>query len=424
MTAVQINTQNVESSTTHTGDTNWYVSTSIGNANIDAADYIVFCASLIGGSTETENYVAQLAEGTGEIDNSYIRTDITSGNSGTNHGVTHYGLWKKTFSGTSNFNHQIGLDSTPTTDTVSTARVSLVMIKVDDTDTATDALHSGDYEFSGNASQVDVESGTINTWIDLESITIGNGSDDYLIIATARQKGGSFSGTFDYRIDAGGVVTDTLHRKRASTNEYISAGIMTYLTAPSTDTIVKAQFQTNTSLGDIGSNAIVAIRLNAFDDYAAVRREGSPYVDITAVDTDTIGATLTHTTDHTSASTEDWMFFGWSQISEKDTSKRLDTFMDQGGVTIAGDHSGSYQDTYDNDTPGAIWGHALVNERNMADATDVDVEFGHQEEGDVTPNPVIETTTIVGFTKEKASGPPPATGNLMSLMMHEGHLNG
>ena len=399
MAQVQINTVESETNRTHTGDTNWSIVESIPAASIDAADYIVFCTAWVGGNSHASaNFIFEMQEGTTTISNSYGRYKMPNGWGTTNYGIGYHALWKESFGGSSNLTLKQGLVST-TTETVHTLRTNMVMIKVDDTDTAEDALWSGDYEMSQTNTDV---AAIANTWVDLEEITIGNGSDDYLIIMVARQSSGSFSGTFDLELNVDGTPQESITRKRAATENTFPDCIMTYLEAPAESIVVKGRARSNGAVGNaITSNAILAIRLNAFDDYAGIHDTDD--VVMTSGDTDFAGATLTHTTDHTSASTEDWFFMGWSQINQNLNTNRFEDWLDQGSTTISGNHNNNtWRFTWDDGgAPHGTGGHCLFAEQNMANATDVDVEFGQQEEQ--AGGPTIETTNIVGFTLEKAT---------------------
>jgi hypothetical protein len=400
MAKVQILTVESESNHFDTGDLNWHNNESISSASIDAADYIVFTAAWVGGdATSVVRYAFDVAQGSTQLANSWSKFEMPAGYGSSNYGQGHHCLWKETFSGSSNLNHRQQL-VTDNTRTVHTIRTNMVMIKVDDTDTATDALHSGDYEMS--QTETDVEP-VAETWVDCESVTIGDGSDGYLIIAVARQGTGSFGGECQFRLNVGGTPEESIKRKRENTECIYSDCLVTYLAAPAASTVVKTQYYSNTEVGNhVVSNAILAIRLNAFDDYAGIK-DTTP-VPITTDDTDYTGATLTHTTDHTSGTTEDWFFIGWSQLDNKDNSKRYEDWLDQAGTTIAGAHNNNtWRFTWDNDTPFSKGGHCLFATRNMSDTTDVDVTMGVQEEGDVSPAADIERTNIIGFTHEKTS---------------------
>lgn len=402
MAKVQINTVESETNRTHTGDTNWSIVETIPAASIDAADYIVFCSAEVGGdTTSSPNFAFQLQESSTGISNSYSRVKVPNTYGTLNYGQSYHALWKESFSGLSNFNFKQKLVSV-TTDTVHTLRTNMVMIKVDDTDTAEDALWSGDYEMS--QTDVDVPSAVANEWNDCEEITIGNGSDDYLIMAVARQSAGSFSGTFDVELNVDGTPQESITRKRNATEANYLDSIVSFLAAPDTDTVVKIRFRSNTVVTSVTSNAIVAIRLNAFDDYAGVHDTDD--VLMTSGDTNFVGATLTHDTAHTSETTEDWFFIGWSQINQETNQDRFENFLDQASTTISGNHNNNtWLSTWDDDSPYATGDHCLFATQNMSDTTDVDVTFGQQEEFD--GGPTIETTNIIGFTHEKASDAEP-----------------
>jgi hypothetical protein len=397
----EVDIQVLESTTinSHTGNTNWATAESISSANIQAADYLVIGCGLFNGSTNDVGYRCECTNGITTIGNSFQELRGMNTRLGGNYGQPWAVLQKETFTGSNDFN--VRYRTTNSANTVYVNRTNVVLIKVDDTDTDDDALHSGDYEISVNTSNVEVI--TPGNWEDLESVTIGDGSSDYLIFGRATSRGGSFGAYYDLRLVVGGTPVEEVQMKRRGTACYETQYIMRYLAAPATDTVVELEFRTDSSLADIWANGIVAIRLNAFDDYAGIR--ATPALDIDNEDEDHVAATLTHTTNHTSGSAEDWIFFGWSQIDDNESEKSIDTYMDQGATptTIAGTHTGRASTRFDDDSPYPITCHGLIGTASVANSTDVDVELGHQEENSATTPSTIQIASIVGFTKEKAS---------------------
>lgn len=283
------------------------------------------------------------------------------------------------------------------------SRSQMFCIKVDDTDTDGDALHSGDYAYSESSGVLDIT--VANTWVNGQSVTIGNGSDDYMVLWYGRVGSGPGTGTeCDSRVDVGGTkyALQTTSRSAGSTRTH--AGGMLYLAAPATSTTVQAEFTSNTTLGDIDDNAIVAIRLNRFEDFAGVRDTASHPTSVSSADTDFLAATLTHTT--STAASRDWIFFGMVNVSHAEASKQIDTYMDQASVLLSGAHSGRPLTEHD---PDSITNNMLIGVKNLANSVDVDIDVGVQEESDVTPSPTINEGVVVGFTAEISSGAAPDT---------------
>ena len=274
-------------------------------------------------------------------------------------------------------------------------RVQMVAFKVDPTDTDSDALHSGDYAYSDNTAQVDAVAAT---WVDCESITIGDGASDWLIIFSARQKtGAGASASLDLRLDVGGTQYDETKTVRQNGDENRTDMVIHYVSALASSTTVKGQFRSNTALGDLTDNQIMAIRLNAFEDFDGTR--DTTGATISAADTDYTAATLTHTT--STAATRDWFFLGQVNTSWNEAGKNIDHWMDQNDVVFAGDHSGRYLEFRGSTN---ITNGVLFNTYSLADGVDTDITIGVQEESDVSPTSSINSGIIVGFTLELAAG--------------------
>ncbi len=409
MAEVDYNEINTTTDYSHTGNTNWDTQTSVAAANIQNADYLVIGSFLQGGNAINTAYFSfRVAEGSTELDSSFSETTVESGRNTAAYGKPASVLSKHSFGGSSNLNVQIRT-LTSSSNTAYLPRASLLMIKVDDTDTDTDALHSGDYEYSYSGTQVDA---VADTWVDLESITIGNGSDDYVVFARCLQRTGSFSGTLDHRLDVGGSPVEQSEQKRSNSGEYIPGFIMTYLAAPAASTVVKHQYRSNSALGDVSSNSIMAIRLNAFDDYTGLLNTS----DLTMSSNDTdYQRTLTHTSDHSTGTAENWLAFGWSQIDWDANNKQIDTYLRQGSSTIfAGTQTGDAGYVYKNDSPYPLSADWVCGAVNIADNTDIDIDFGHQEESNASGSgPTIKRMSIVAFTAEKE--PEATTSPLLTM---------
>lgn len=400
MAAVQIRTIETSTPVSHTGNTDWSVAQTINSANIDAATYLIIFCNLCSGDNMSGTHSVQLFEGGGAIAGTYNAFKPADALAQYNH--RHAGWAVHTFTGSSNMTVQIK-NNTLSTDTVYLNYCYVAMIKIDATDTAEDALHSTDFAYDYVGTQVD---SVANSWQDatdgMASITIGDGVSDWLVLGTFNQRTGSSIGTFDVKLMVDDVDREILEQTRNNTSSIrIQEQIMTVLSAPAADTVVEAAYRSNSALGDCFSNGVMAIRLNAFDDHAITRQTAG--VSISSTDTDTVGDTLTHTTDHTSGSDETWFFMGFSQISEDDNNKRIESMLDQAGTDLSGDRSDWQVCRSDQNASGGAMGVSLLGTKSISHNTDVDVDMIHREEADVTPAPVIEITNIVGFTLTKAS---------------------
>lgn len=395
--------------------TTWTTKVSISSAGLeDSTDYLLICSALVGGDNAGVNtYNVRLSlDGTNTLDGSYGRHEPVS--TPTSEGGEYFYCNKITTAATAQ-DIVFQMRQVSGTDTGSVCRVQMLAIKVDDTDTASDALHSDDYKVAYTETNVEIVVG--GTFYDGESVVAGNGSDDWVVLAFGNHTSGS-TASAQQRLNVGGTITDQSFWFRNDGADRLCTGVMNYLPALATDTTVKAQYSSGSTLGDITQNGIVMIRLNAFEDFAGIRDTASHPTNITPVDTDVLGATLTHTT--STAATRDWVFFGQVHIEQNESTKRIDHFMDHAGVIFAGDHSGRYRKA----SGGApIINSIIFDTVSIADATDTDIDMGVQEEADTSPVSTIESGVIFGFTTELASAGG-GGGVVLNKQFNESGLNG
>ncbi len=149
---------------------------------------------------------------------------------------------------------------------------------------------------------------------------------------------------------------------------------------------------------DIDHNAIFALRLNAFEDFAAVRDVSD--TNITATTTDTVTGTLGHTVD--TAASRNWFFLGFCNNdvgnNNKQTARRIE---DSSLGVIDGNTTADVWQNGSTDSVPILLANELAS---IADTTVLDIDFIVQEAADVTPQPVIIETIIAGFTWELAAG--------------------
>lgn len=250
-------------------------------------------------------------------------------------------------------------------------------------------LDAADYETSEDlTSNANVASGS---WTNGASITIGDGSSDWLVFSSSHWLIDAASDSIRFRIDAGGTAHGEIQLEGEDTAEEYCVATLAFLSAPASQT-VQAQIRTTSGSNDCDRTFIGAIRLDAFEDHAGVR--DTTATAITTVDTDTVSGTLTHTVSTPSA--RNWVFFGLGINDVGDNDKRTHRRIEDSSLgSIAGnttDHVVQNGDT--DEVPMMLLGELS----SVADAASLDIDYIVQEEADVTPNPTIDETTIVGFS--------------------------
>jgi len=389
-----------DATASNTGTT-WNGVRNIPNTSLAAnTQYVLIMNCLVGGSDNNSNAfeVRTTAESV-ELAGGYKRFEPHRASAGPD-GHKYYLLWDFTTDGTPT-DVNFALRLTASGPTGYAPRTQMLAIPVDSTDTDPTALHSGDYAFAKTETLVDIT--VADQWEDGTSITIGDGTSDWLVFWFG--KVGNGSGTNAYhrsRLNVGGTTYNAEEYGRADTQDRLLMGGCMFLSAVASSTTIKPQFASSSTLGDIDANSVFAIRLNAFEDYAGTRN--TTPTNVTAADTDTLGGTLTHTTNHVGDVARDWLFFSNLNVTFGENAKRIDFFMDQGGTLLSGDHDGTYtEDALSSANGTAAVNGMLFNTKNLADNIDVDIDGGVQEEADVTPQPVINEANIIGFTTEFAA---------------------
>ena len=256
-----------------------------------------------------------------------------------------------------------------------------------------DDLAGADYATDEDTtSNANVASGS---WTNGASITIGDGSSDWLVIASSHWLIDSASDSLRFRIDAGGTGRAEIQLEGEDTAEEYCVATMTYLAAPASQT-VQAQIRTTAGNHDCDRTFIAAIRLDAFEDHAGARTTTG--TSITGVDTDTTVETLAHTT--STAAARDWVFFGMAINDVGEDSKLTERRLEDSTLGIAAGNI-TRQSAQHGDTD--LVPMLLIGElTSVADSTALDIDYIVQEDGDVTPNPEIVEASIVGFSSELA----------------------
>ena len=385
-----------ETRQTHNTTTHVDVNTIVA-ASLDATtDYFIIGISQFNGSNTSTNDYEHLLEFEGSV-LQYSRGRIEPRRSGVADSHGHSVARKVTTDASpADLNQQIGLEAGSST--VQTHRNYLAALKLDDTDA--DGLHSDNYGFSQTDTDVDVA--VASTWYDGEELTIGNGGDDYLIIGFGQWGGGGagVGHTRQGRLNVGGSTFGHYSTEVGDVNELLCRTVITVATAPASGTVVKNQYTSTSTLASVSGNEIIAINLTeSFEDYAFI--VDTTLTTIDTADTDFIGATLTHTTVHAGDVARDWFFLAQGMVDANAASTcRIDSRLTQGGTLLVGDDTGSAMNPQGSNE---LMQATLLNTKNIADNTDIDIDIIFQEEGAPSADPDIVECTIVGFTLEKAA---------------------
>ncbi len=261
--------------------------------------------------------------------------------------------------------------------------LEMLMIKLDD-------LLSSDWAYDNDA--VD-NSFTGGVWEDGASITIGDGSSDWLIIQTAHWQIDSVTDDCRGRINIGGSNVMTYFMEGEDVDEEYVLGSFHYEAALATDTVVKNQFTNSDGSQDVLDNSIFALRLNAFEDHAGDRN---------TTKLDSGGATpvqpitLTHTTD-TAANPQDWIGFSQSigDVVASDQRRTYTGISDGGDIDFSGDDDANpFFTTKGNADLQTLNRLGIISE---ADATDLDWKFSSSDQNAQTGMDYIEQI-ICGFS--------------------------
>jgi hypothetical protein len=254
-------------------------------------------------------------------------------------------------------------------DTASMVDLEMVMIKLDD-------LASGDWAYDNDPTDNSFSGGVYE---DGASITIGDGTSDWLIVSTAQWQIDSVTDDCLGRIDIGGSPVMNYSHEGEDTAEELVIGSFHYEAALASSTTVKNEFTNTDGSNDVLDNSIFALRLNAFEDHAGGRN---------TTKTDSNGSTpvqpigLTYTTT-TAADPQEWIAFGQSLSSTQASDQRKTrTSLRVGGTDFAGND----QSVPHFSTNGSADDQTLnrIGVSDQDDDTDLDWDFSASDDGGQT----------------------------------------
>ena len=275
------------------------------------------------------------------------------------------------------------------TDTAQIADFYMLAIKTDD-------ITASDFKYNDHTTDINDPV----TWTDGASVTLGDGSSNWLVISTMKcvpdlATADSCMG----RLSVDAVTRNGIRDEHIDLDENFVMGWASYLAAPASSIVVKNQVQSFSGNWDITNNTIFALRLDAFEDHNGVWDTTS--VPITGFDTDFITATSAFTT--VTVATENWLWLGDQHYSVGTGGEQMSYRLnDSTRGLIAGSTNTEYVENRDNaaDQRHVFWGE----DASVANSTAYDVDHIVQENTGVTPQPVVDETVVVAFTWELATG--------------------
>jgi len=274
------------------------------------------------------------------------------------------------------------------TNTVSVACSQMQAIRLGDLVENTDFFWNEDMTFHEDLSSA--------SWTPSASITVGDGVSDWKVFWCVQDHVNTTSNSIRVRLDVGGTPKGLLDYEGEDSQENWCIGGMVCLPALAADTDITVEMQTDSAspgLHDVERVALIAIRLDSFEDHFI--SETSPNVAIDAVDTDIIVETVTHTVD--TSKIEDWSLNTMGIRPVTEDTKKLEYFLndDTLGAEIVGNDTKALVSNGNADIQGAL----LIGEiPGVADAFGWDIDFVVREEDDIDPEDLITDVWMCGHT--------------------------
>jgi hypothetical protein len=270
----------------------------ISGSSLDAnSDYLIFVSAVVGGNSTSLQFEFRINEAVGGA-LSYSTHTQEPRFSGSPTGQPYFFMEKITTDAS-----PTGNDYTLQFRCISTgvARVQarmMMAIKLDD-------LSASDWAYSSDTTDRNAVSSS--AWVDTSaSVTIGDGTSDYLIFASSYWD--TIAADDDARtvIDVGGTEYGEILQEGENAAENFSCGTIAYVAAPSASSTAKVKIRSASDSLDVSNAKIFALRLNAFEDYGGVR-DVTAHTDMTQSAWNTT-STLSITTN--TAASRTWFFIG------------------------------------------------------------------------------------------------------------------
>ena len=308
-------------------------------ADLEAStEYLIVVFGGLGGSnTGNNSYQCRIEEvsGAGVLTGSVMRVEPSQ--IGTFQVRTYTFLAKFTTDSTArDIQFQIASDGIGT---AHTRGIMMMAIKIAD-------LNSADFAYAEDTTGIATVSSS--AWEDsLASITIGDGSSDWLILGMTNFGMNSIADDARMVLDVGGTEYSEVQLEAEDLTNQYCMGNAVYLAAVASSTVAKVKVRTTGDVPDLDHAAIMAIRLDAFEDHFG-ELDTTTDVAMSAIDVPVVAQIMNKTT--VTGAARKWMCIG-SCIEDTGSSAGLTgrwVEWDVGGsdIEIAGEKTlGANQNT-------------------------------------------------------------------------------
>ncbi len=368
----------------------------IDSADLDGnTEYLLISHMIVGGASTSQNdFVFRTAASGSDLGKSYHRTEPRQSSSGNGQGyfwIDRYTTPATPVTIRQEFAHLAG------TTNAYAGSGGLIALCLDDLTEDTDFFWDEDNTLYQNISR--------DNWTSGVSVTIGDGSSDYLILVCAHWLiNNATSASPEMRLNVGGSSREEWQHEGEDTAEEFTVGFMGVVTAPAASTDVTLEYSmagTGTGGNDLDRMAIIAIRLDAFEDHFAGRVTTTE--SMTVVDTwYDGGSSISHTTN--TAAARDWLQFGHAFVDVNENNKRLHRRLRDTTRNISKAVDTSFWQA-PNETTDFVSLFSIDEDLAIADNTAMTWFMQAQEETDVSPAPIVEEKNVAGFTFELVTAP-------------------
>lgn len=376
---------------TNSSSSTSYVNVS-ASANIDGSaligddEYAILFGGMVGGNSISNNgfEFKCVEDGVGDLSFSHARHESRRG--GTTNGHAYSFLDKVTAASTPNDYDQ--QHKAPSGKSVNWDYAWSLAINLTE-------LGSSNYKWDEDTTLLDALDNA--SWTDGASVTLGDGSSDWIVFYFAHVLVDSTSGGIKMQLDVGGTPMDYIGLEGEDTVEEYCIGAFAILEAPASSTDVTVQLQTDSATAgimDVDCNRVFAMRLDAFENHYAERDTSD--INVTAADTATIVGNVLHTVD--TDATSDWQIMSYSLLDPGNSNKRSHAQVEDATLgLLEGNNTHHWVQNGHGDQNPIVIPH---EETGVADTTSFDIDFVVEEESDVTPQPAWIDTHFAGWSWE------------------------
>lgn len=387
------------------------------SSDINAADlqggeeYLIIARTLLNGNNGNQHYEMQIEAGGSEISGSSLSNSLIEPRRG-----------GAAFGHEQMFLHRytcpaIAVDisqqfKAPSGYTVQSAHREILALKLgSDSDALTE--NSAFYWSEDSTSHTSLDN---SAWTDTASVTIGDGSSDYLVIAVVHAEVNSTSQSLRVRI--GGDVTgapldDYLELEGEDTSEVWNCGYSAVLEAPAASTVVTVQVQTDDSTSgafDVTNCRLVAIRLDSFEGHTIRNTSTATALSVEDAWTE-LEANIALTT---AAATRDVICFTGFGYTTGDTNKAV-------RLRIQDDSLGNFPQSefgtsVSNGSADRRYTYAIGINPSISASTSLSIDIDAMETADVAPAPArLNSHTALFVTELAAVSGGEQAGSLASM---------